>query len=78
MPGVAKYKVVTGSQLLSNHGSSSQCSYHADFGRRNKVGLVTANSPGTVTSPLISGGTKQIVRAEPGLPAAQLTGTSPA
>ena len=26
-------------------------SYRADFGRRNKIGLVTANSPGTVTSP---------------------------
>ena len=34
-------------------------SYRADFGHQNKVSLVTANSPGTVTSPLILGGTKQ-------------------
>ena len=77
MPGVANYKVITGSQLLSNHGSSSQCSYQADFGRQSKVGLVTANSPGTVTSPLNFGWNQAIVRAEPGLPAAQLTGMSP-
>ena len=34
-------------------------SYRADFGCRNKVSLVTANSPGMVTSPLNLGGTKQ-------------------
>ena len=34
-------------------------SYWADFGHQNKVSLVTANSPSTVTSPLILGGTKQ-------------------
>ena len=52
-------------------------SYRADFDHWNRVGLVTANSPGTVTSPLNFGWNQAIVRAEPGLPAAQLTGTSP-
>ena len=53
-------------------------SYRADFGRRSKVGQVTANSPGTVTSPLISGGIKCNCMGRIQSMAAQLSGTSPA
>ena len=53
-------------------------SYRADSGRWNKVGLVMANSPGTVTSPQILGGTRHNCGVRTQSVATQLTGTSPA
>ena len=41
---------------LSNMAQVLSVSYRAGFGHWNKVGLVTANSPGTVVSPQNLGG----------------------
>ena len=69
---------VKGSQQLSNVAQVRSVSYWADFDCQNKVGQVTANSPGTVTSPLIFGETKHNCVGRTRSVVAQLTGTSPA
>ena len=51
--------------------------YRAGFVHRNKVSLVTANSPGTVVSPQNLGGPGTQLWGHHRSLSAQLTGTSP-
>ena len=62
---------------LSKMAQVLSVSYRAGFGHWNKVGLVTANSPGTVVSPQKFGWTWNTIVGAPSV-SAQLTGTSPA
>ena len=62
---------------LSNVAQVLSVGYRAGFGRWNKVGLVTANSPGTVVSPQNLGGPRTQLWGHHRCLSAQLTGTSP-
>ena len=67
------YRVVS----LSNVAQVLSVGYRAGFGRWNKVGLVKANSPGTVVSPQNLGRPITQLWGHCRSLSAQLTGTSP-
>ena len=67
-----------GSQLLSNMAQVLSVGYRAGFGCRNKVGLVTVNTPSTITFPPKFSRSKHNRGKHSRSLSTQLTGTSPA